>query len=284
MYLRHSGCFSGLVHDFFSSGRGQHRFPLSLSDSACARSGLQVKGILSLVSDLHQCDSFVHTSTAYSHTCRDLDTLLSRNSLEQKKNTKKNTRFPSSLARVDPGTTSLIFTRTPATDDIHPHRQRNGWLTHSLALPCGRPRSLADKDVTPETFLPPTYEPHKLLSLLDSASDEIAAAACPALIKGHPNTYTFTKCCAEGLVSEFRDESNVPTSVVRPSIITPAWREPYPGWCVAGGHEMSFSAFASDPHLLSAEHPSTRWQSVRRIHAPCATRFPVCCPTLLSPR
>ena len=117
--------------------------------------GLQVKGILTLVKSLKRCDSFVHTSTAYSHTY---------------------------------------------------------------------------KDVTPEEFLPATYEPHKLLSLLDTVSDKVAAAASPALIAGHPNTYTFTKCCAEGLINEFRAEVDIPTSVVRPSIITPAWREPYPGW------------------------------------------------------
>ncbi len=45
---------------------------------------------------------------------------------------------------------------------------------------------------------------------------------------GHPNTYTYTKCVAEHLLSEQRGA--VPLSIVRPSIISVAWREPFAGW------------------------------------------------------
>ena len=45
---------------------------------------------------------------------------------------------------------------------------------------------------------------------------------------GHPNTYTYTKCVAEHLLSEQR--GTVPLSIVRPSIISAAWREPFTGW------------------------------------------------------
>ncbi|KAL1501434.1 hypothetical protein ABEB36_006753 [Hypothenemus hampei] len=44
----------------------------------------------------------------------------------------------------------------------------------------------------------------------------------------HPNTYTFTKALAEQLVLE--NFEHLPIAIVRPSIITAAWKEPYPGW------------------------------------------------------
>ena len=45
---------------------------------------------------------------------------------------------------------------------------------------------------------------------------------------GHPNTYTLTKCLAEHLLLERRGGTRL--TVVRPSIISAAWREPFPGW------------------------------------------------------
>src|SRR5690606_19309011 len=45
---------------------------------------------------------------------------------------------------------------------------------------------------------------------------------------GHPNTYTYTKCLAEHLLSQRR--GSVPLRVVRPSIISAAWANPKPGW------------------------------------------------------
>jgi fatty acyl-CoA reductase len=44
----------------------------------------------------------------------------------------------------------------------------------------------------------------------------------------HPNTYTFTKCLAEQLIAGRR--GGVPLSVVRPSIVSAAWRFPLRGW------------------------------------------------------
>ncbi|KAJ4443859.1 hypothetical protein ANN_05646 [Periplaneta americana] len=49
-----------------------------------------------------------------------------------------------------------------------------------------------------------------------------------SLIQPHPNTYTYTKRLAEQLVSsQFPD---LPVVIARPSIVTPAWKEPLPGW------------------------------------------------------
>ncbi|WP_434386969.1 SDR family oxidoreductase [Melittangium boletus] len=45
---------------------------------------------------------------------------------------------------------------------------------------------------------------------------------------GHPNTYTYTKCLAEHLLCARRGA--VPLRIVRPSIISAAWKAPFPGW------------------------------------------------------
>ncbi len=44
----------------------------------------------------------------------------------------------------------------------------------------------------------------------------------------HPNTYTLTKCLAEHLLAERRGATRL--SLLRPSIISASWREPFPGW------------------------------------------------------
>lgn len=43
-----------------------------------------------------------------------------------------------------------------------------------------------------------------------------------------PNTYAYTKSLAEALVVETFDE--MPTVILRPSIVIPIWKEPLPGW------------------------------------------------------
>lgn len=44
----------------------------------------------------------------------------------------------------------------------------------------------------------------------------------------HPNTYTLTKSMAEQLVFDYNDK--LPICIVRPSIVTAAIEEPFPGW------------------------------------------------------
>lgn len=45
---------------------------------------------------------------------------------------------------------------------------------------------------------------------------------------GHPNTYTLTKCIAEHLLVERRED--MPLTLVRPSIISVSMHQPFPGW------------------------------------------------------
>jgi nucleoside-diphosphate-sugar epimerase len=59
------------------------------------------------------------------------------------------------------------------------------------------------------------------MSILDA---DMADAITPQLIKPHPNTYTFTKSLGEHVMKTRTGE--IPYSVVRPAIVTAAWKEP----------------------------------------------------------
>lgn len=80
----------------------------------------------------------------------------------------------------------------------------------------------------PEAFIKPVHDPEQILGLLAMMDEDMATAATSVLIKQHPNTYTFTKCLAEDILKNSR--GTLPVCVVRPSIVCPSWREPYPGW------------------------------------------------------
>lgn len=58
--------------------------------------------------------------------------------------------------------------------------------------------------------------------------DELLTTISPHLYDGRPSSYHYTKALAENLL--VKDRSGLSISIVRPSIITAAWKEPIPGW------------------------------------------------------
>ncbi|XP_037300738.1 putative fatty acyl-CoA reductase CG8306 [Manduca sexta] len=68
----------------------------------------------------------------------------------------------------------------------------------------------------------------KVISLVGTLSDEALDQIEPKLLKDHPNTYTFTKHLAEHEVVKCADK--FPCTIVRPTMIVGAWKEPVPGW------------------------------------------------------
>lgn len=56
--------------------------------------------------------------------------------------------------------------------------------------------------------------------------DETIDSLTPRLIQPRPNTYTFTKAMAEYMVVE--NMGDMPTAIVRPSIVGASWQEPVP--------------------------------------------------------
>ena len=59
--------------------------------------------------------------------------------------------------------------------------------------------------------------------------DAMIKAVTPALLRELPNTYTFTKRLGEQVLVE-EGAHLLPITIVRPSIVTAAWREPLAGW------------------------------------------------------
>lgn len=87
-----------------------------------------------------------------------------------------------------------------------------------------------DQDIMKEEV----YEwPQKPLEFIRSAkwmSEEAMHIVGQNMMGPHPNTYTFTKRLAEMLVRDEYEENNLNVCIVRPSIVTPAWKDPLPGW------------------------------------------------------
>lgn len=110
-----------------------------------------------------------------------------------------------------------------------------------LARECPRLRSMVDvstayatphpgRDTPVEEVLAPLRRPaaETYGAILAGGYDHPDDQAGLLAETGHPNTYTLTKCLAEHLLAERR--GRVPLTLVRPSIITASFREPFPGW------------------------------------------------------
>ncbi|XP_014485822.1 PREDICTED: putative fatty acyl-CoA reductase CG8306 [Dinoponera quadriceps] len=78
----------------------------------------------------------------------------------------------------------------------------------------------------------------KLVNELDIAALE---AKTSEILKSHPNPYTFTKHLAEHEVAN----GGLPAVIVRPSMITAAWKEPVQGWTISKNGPQGFLMGAS---------------------------------------
>ena len=57
-------------------------------------------------------------------------------------------------------------------------------------------------------------------------SDDQLQLLTPSLIEGRPNTYTYSKSLGEQVILE--EAADLPTAIIRPSIISAAYKEPLP--------------------------------------------------------
>lgn len=71
-------------------------------------------------------------------------------------------------------------------------------------------------------------QPNRIIELVKWLDDDLLNAITPRLLGNKPNTYTYTKALAESLLIE--ESHGLPVAIVRPSIVTAAWREPMRGW------------------------------------------------------
>ncbi|XP_050426046.1 putative fatty acyl-CoA reductase CG5065 [Adelges cooleyi] len=88
--------------------------------------------------------------------------------------------------------------------------------------------SNADKMTIQETVYKPPGDPDYVINCCLKMSEEDLQKVGRKLQGKHPNTYTMTKAMAEWVVSEQADD--IPVAIVRPSIVTAAWKEPFEGW------------------------------------------------------
>lgn len=79
-----------------------------------------------------------------------------------------------------------------------------------------------------EKIYPASYDPEKLMELVDMIDDDMAESLTPYMVKDRPNTYTFTKSIAEYYLKAHANE--LPVGIIRPSIVSSSWKEPFPGW------------------------------------------------------
>ncbi|KAL1109971.1 hypothetical protein AAG570_014080 [Ranatra chinensis] len=96
-------------------------------------------------------------------------------------------------------------------------------LVHVSTAYCNCDRS----DVSEHVY-PPPGDPEKIIKLVQLLDPPLLDQITPKLIEKRPNTYTFTKALAEHLI--LQQEGRLPIAIVRPSIVTASWKEPFPGW------------------------------------------------------
>uniref|UniRef100_A0A336L0D6 Fatty acyl-CoA reductase n=1 Tax=Culicoides sonorensis TaxID=179676 RepID=A0A336L0D6_CULSO len=79
-----------------------------------------------------------------------------------------------------------------------------------------------------ETFYKPKISGENAIKLAECLDEKLLDTLTPELIKGFPNTYTFTKNLAEDYVKNHAH--GLPCAVFRPAIVIPTCREPVVGW------------------------------------------------------
>ncbi|XP_058448455.1 putative fatty acyl-CoA reductase CG5065 [Malaya genurostris] len=84
------------------------------------------------------------------------------------------------------------------------------------------------RKVVDEVVYPSAMDADSFIQCINILPGDIINALSGKLQGTHPNTYTLTKSIAEQLVSEYNRQ--LPICIVRPSIVTGAIKEPFPGW------------------------------------------------------
>ncbi|EFA05233.2 putative fatty acyl-CoA reductase CG5065 [Tribolium castaneum] len=79
-----------------------------------------------------------------------------------------------------------------------------------------------------EKAYPPPTSPHHVIKACEWLDEKALDTITDKILGDIPNTYAFTKALGESLVND--EMENLPTIILRPSVIIPIWKEPLPGW------------------------------------------------------
>lgn len=89
-----------------------------------------------------------------------------------------------------------------------------------------------------EVIYPLATDAEELIATVKKLSKEELQSQTPEILGDHPNTYTITKHMAEHEIQKC--ESLFPCSIVRPSMIVGAWKEPTAGWTISKNGPQGF--------------------------------------------
>ncbi|XP_018407244.1 PREDICTED: fatty acyl-CoA reductase 1-like [Cyphomyrmex costatus] len=79
-----------------------------------------------------------------------------------------------------------------------------------------------------ERAYPPIADWQKIIEMAEILDEHTLNIFTTKCLDCFPNTYTFSKNLAESVIQEY--SSSLPCAIVRPSIITPTYKDPMPGW------------------------------------------------------
>ncbi|XP_052868592.1 putative fatty acyl-CoA reductase CG5065 [Anopheles cruzii] len=79
-----------------------------------------------------------------------------------------------------------------------------------------------------EKYYPAPQNPEGISKMVGLLDEDILKLITPRLLNNLPNTYAYTKALTEDMVYQYRGK--LPLAIARPSIVTAAMREPFPGW------------------------------------------------------
>uniref|UniRef100_T1KXA6 Fatty acyl-CoA reductase n=1 Tax=Tetranychus urticae TaxID=32264 RepID=T1KXA6_TETUR len=94
-----------------------------------------------------------------------------------------------------------------------------------------------------EKLYPLTDDIDKLIAKIRSVDDKTLEAMRDELFQGRPNSYVYTKAMAEHVVAKHRGDMK--TVILRPAIVSPAIRDPVPGYVDSFNGPAGFSTVSS---------------------------------------
>ncbi|KAM6173933.1 LOW QUALITY PROTEIN: fatty acyl-CoA reductase 1-like [Erethizon dorsatum] len=100
---------------------------------------------------------------------------------------------------------------------------------------------------------PPFVDPKKLTDSLEWTQDGLVNDITPKLTGDRPNTYICTKALAEYVLQQ--EGATLNLAMVRPTIVSASWEEPFPGW-IDNCHEPSGLFIAAGKGILQTMHAS----------------------------
>ncbi|XP_024226959.1 putative fatty acyl-CoA reductase CG5065 [Bombus impatiens] len=83
-----------------------------------------------------------------------------------------------------------------------------------------------NEPILEEKYYPCDMDPEEIIEMVNTRPDDFLELMTPTVLRGLPNTYSFSKALAEDLVQK----CGVPAGIARPSIVVASWKEPKPGW------------------------------------------------------